>query len=387
MARAAAGKAAVSEHPLQLRAAYSVCRHIARSAAKNFYYGFLALPTRKRNAISAVYAFMRHADDISDDPSLPARQRREKLDEWINALRRVVGGERTDDPVLFALADSQKRYNIPLDLLEKLVQGTAMDVPERHRRRLRRAQLPQLQYETFDQLYDYCYHVASVVGLVCIRIFGYRDPRAEKLAEQTGVAFQLTNILRDVKEDADLGRVYLPREDFARFGLDAHAVTNGSAPESLRPVLEFEALRARGFYRAAEELLPLIDEDSQPALWTLVEIYRRLLERIIARNYDVFSERVRLSTAEKLSVLGKGFLAPPHMTVEQQNVAATRPSRSLAAGLPASPPEARWPTQDIASSCLSAVPIWVDARHRTNCPARAKWWTTASTCCSAAAPT
>jgi phytoene synthase len=147
-----------------------------------------------------------------------------------------------------------------------------------------------------------------VVGLVCIRIFGYRDPRAEKLAEETGVAFQLTNILRDVKEDAGLGRVYLPREDFARFGLDSHAPTNGSAPGSLRELLEFEALRARGYYRAAEDLLPLINEDSQAALWTLVEIYRRLLEKIIARNYDVFSERVSLSSAEKLTVMVKGWL-------------------------------------------------------------------------------
>ncbi len=296
----------MSEHPLQLRAAYSVCRHIARSAARNFYYGFLVLPSSKRDAISAVYAFMRRADDISDDPSTPSNQRRAKLDEWMNALRRVCGGERTDDAVLFALADSQKRYNIPLDLLEKLVQGTAMDVPEQPGPKPR-GSVPLVQYETFEQLYDYCYHVASVVGLVCIRIFGYRDPGAEKLAERTGVAFQLTNILRDVREDAQLGRVYLPLEDFARFGLDVRAISNGSAPETLRPLLEFEAMRAREFYRAAEELLPLVDEDSQPALWTLVEIYSRLLDRIIARNYDVFSAKVRLSTAEKLSVLGKGF--------------------------------------------------------------------------------
>jgi phytoene synthase len=295
----------VSEHPLQVRAAYSVCRHIARSAAKNFYYGFLVLPLRKRNSLSAVYAFMRHADDISDDPTTPPEQRRAKLDEWMNALRRVVDGERTDDPVLFALADSQKRFNIPLEWLEKLVHGTEMDVPEALKNAAGEA--PQLQYETFDQLYDYCYHVASVVGLVCIRIFGYRDPHAEDLAEKVGIAFQLTNILRDVKEDAGLGRVYLPREDFVRFGLDAHALTNGSAPTALRPLMEFEALRARGYYSAARELLPLIDEDSQPALWTLVEIYQRLLEKIIARNYDVFTERVRLGTVEKLSVMSKGL--------------------------------------------------------------------------------
>jgi 15-cis-phytoene synthase len=295
----------VSEHPLQLRAAYSVCRHIARSAAKNFYYGFLVLPLRKRNALSAVYAFMRRADDISDDPTIPAEQRRQKLDEWMSALRRVVDGERTDDPVLFALADSQKRFNIPLELLEKLVHGTAMDVPAGLAKSS--ADVPQLRYENFAQLYDYCYHVASVVGLVCIRIFGYRDPQAEPLAEKVGVAFQLTNILRDVKEDAGLGRVYLPREDFARFNIDAHSLTNGSAATTLQPLLEFEAQRAREYYGAAEQLIPLIDEDSQPALWTLVEIYRRLLEKIIARNYDVFSERVRLSSAEKMSVMAKGF--------------------------------------------------------------------------------
>jgi phytoene synthase len=295
----------VSHHPLQLREAYGVCRHIARSAAKNFYYGFLALPARKRNALSAVYAFMRHADDISDDPSLPVEQRREKLAEWMNALRRVVEGERTDDPVLMALADTQKSFNIPLDLLEKLVQGTAMDLPEAD---VSGRSGPAIHYETFDQLYDYCYHVASVVGLICIRIFGYRDPRAEKLAEETGVAFQLTNIIRDVKEDSQLGRVYLPSEDLHRFGVEPRVLTNGNAATACRPVLEFEAQRAREYYRSAEELLPLIDDDSQPALWTLVEIYRRLLERIAARNYDVFSERVRLSTAEKVGLLARGFV-------------------------------------------------------------------------------
>ena len=296
----------MSEHPLQLRAAYSVCRHIARSAAKNFYYGFLALPAKKRDALSAVYAFMRRADDISDDPAIPAEQRREKLAEWMNGFRRVVEGERTDDAVLFALADAQKHYNIPLEWLEKLVQGTGMDVPPQPENATGAA--PQLQYETFDQLYGYCYHVASVVGLVCIRIFGYRDARAEKLAEETGVAFQLTNILRDVKEDAGLGRVYLPREDFVRFGLDAQALANGSAPQSLRPLLEFEAQRAREYYRAGDELLPLINEDSRAALWTLVEIYRRLLQKIVARDYDVFTRRVALSPAEKLAVMLKAWL-------------------------------------------------------------------------------
>lgn len=293
----------MSEHPLQLRAAYSVCRHIARSEAKNFYYGFLVLPARKRNALCAVYAFMRRADDISDDPAVPAGERRAKLAAWIEGLRRVVDGERTDDPVFMALADTQKTFNVSFELLEKLVQGTAMDLPG-----AASADGVQVHYDTFDQLYDYCYHVASVVGLVCICIFGYRDPRAEKLAEQTGVAFQLTNIIRDVKEDAALGRIYLPSQDLARFAVSATALSNGNAAEAFRPVLEFEADRARKLYYAADDLLPLIDDDSQPALWTLVTIYRRLLERIAERNYNVFTERVRLSTGEKLGILAKGFV-------------------------------------------------------------------------------
>lgn len=298
----------MNEHPLQLRAAYGVCRHIARSAARNFYYGFLVLPGRKRDAISAVYAFMRRADDISDDSSMPPEHRRDKLAQWIHALRHVVDGERTDDPVLFALADSQKRFKIPLDLLEKLVQGTAMDVPKTAVVKISGAEVPRTRYETFQQLYDYCYHVASVVGLVCIHIFGYRDPRAEKLAEETGIAFQLTNIIRDVKEDAQMGRIYLPKEDLDRFGLEPRSLANGAGPASFRSVLELEGRRAREYYKSADELMPLIDDDSQPALWTLVEIYRRLLEKIAARNYDVFSERVHLGAAEKVTVLGKGFL-------------------------------------------------------------------------------
>jgi len=296
----------VSQHPLQLRAAYSVCRHIARSAAKNFYYGFLVLPTRKRDALSAVYAFMRHADDISDSPSIPVDERRQQLTEWMNALRGVVEGDRTDDPVLMALADTQQAFNIPLVLLEKLIEGTAMDLPE-HSGAAASSEV-QVHYETFDELCDYGYHVASVVGLICIRIFGYRDPRAEKLAERTGVAFQLTNIIRDVKEDGQLGRVYLPSEDLCRFGVEANSLANGNAAAMFRPVLEFEARRARELYHSADELIPLVDDDSQPALWTLVEVYRRLLERIAARGYDVFSERIKLSTVEKMGILAKGFV-------------------------------------------------------------------------------
>jgi len=288
----------------QLAAAYGVCRHITRSAARNFYYGFLVLPRERRDALSAVYAFMRHSDDLSDDPGLTRREREDKLSEWRDALHRVAEGEHTDDPVLLAVADAQRRFKIPLELFDRLVEGTAMDVTPQPGEPIR--------YQTFDDLRRYCYHVASVVGLICIKIFGYRDPAAEALAEQCGLAFQLTNIIRDVKEDAAMGRVYLPEEDLERFGrssaeLDPACLKNGFDAAGFRPVLEFEAERARELYRAAEQLLPLIDEDSRPALWVLVEIYRRLLEEIAARGYNVFGKKIRLSRREKLSVLARGF--------------------------------------------------------------------------------
>ena len=292
--------------PFQLDIAYSVCRSIARSAAKNFYYGFAVLPRRKRNAISAVYAFMRRCDDIADNARLSPYERSQELAEWLNRTHRAFAGEPTDDPVLLGLTDTQRRYQIPVGLLDQLAYGTAADVEQESVSAGGTSPLVA-RYRTFEELRQYCYGVASVVGLVCIRIFGYRDPAAEPLAERCGLAFQLTNILRDVKEDVAMGRVYFPEEDLAHYGLSAADL---AAPDlnRFRPLLAFEAERAREGYRAGEELIALVDEDSQPGLWVLITIYRRLLEKIAALQYDVFSERVRLSVPEKLSVLGKGFL-------------------------------------------------------------------------------
>jgi len=294
----------------QLDYAYASCRAVARGAAKNFYYAFLALPKEKRNALCAVYAFMRHADDISDDQKLAASERAEKLNEWLQQAMRSFAGGPTDDAVLLGLSDAQQRFKIPTELFEKLVLGTAMDVQETTAPGGPRT---NIGYATFDDLYRYCYHVASVVGLVCIHIFGYRDAKAERLAERCGIAFQLTNILRDVKEDALMGRTYLPQEDMVRFGVSpqlfsAAELRNGFDAGKARPLLEFEALRAREFYRSGRELISLVDRESRPALWALVEIYSRLLEKIVSRDYDVFSERVRVSTAEKLSILARAWL-------------------------------------------------------------------------------
>ena len=280
--------------------AYAVCRSIARREAKNFYYAFIALPTQRRNAICAVYAFMRRADDLADDESFSTAVRRVHLDEWLGKWRSVCEGAATDDPVFLAVRDATQRFSIPLSLLNELVAGVTMD--------LDRAETGAPDtYATFNDLYRYCYLVASVVGLVCIRIFGYKDERAEKFAEETGIAFQLTNILRDVKEDAAMSRVYLPEEDMQRFGVSADELASGVPLEKLRPLLAFEAARAREFYVSAERLLPLIEEVSQPALWAMVEIYRGILDRIELKLYDVYTERVRLSVSDKLKILVKGF--------------------------------------------------------------------------------
>lgn len=293
----------------QLAVAYSVCRGITRRAAKNFYYAFLVLPRPKRQALCAVYAFMRRCDDIIDDTTLPVYERRQRLAAWMDAFHRAASGMATDDPILLALTDAQRRYGISVDLLDQLARGTEMDV-DTDDLLLCEAVEPTLTvyYRTFEDLRLYCYRVASVVGLVCIRIFGYKNPAAEPQAERCGLAFQLTNIIRDVKEDAAMGRVYLPEEDLGRFGILPSDLRSTPDAAKFRPLLQMEADRAREYYHAADELIPLIDEDSQPALWVLVTIYRRLLEKIALRQCDVFSERISLTVREKLAILAKGFV-------------------------------------------------------------------------------
>jgi len=293
----------------QLNHAYAVCRGVARRSAKNFYYGFLVLPSEKRNALCAVYAFMRHADDIADDPAMDVGLKRQKLGEWLESAKQVFSGRPTDDPVLMALGDAQRRFKIPQDLFEKLVYGTGMDldIPQAS------PDSPAVLCNTFDDLNQYCYYVASVVGLVCIHIFGYHDKKAEFLAEDCGLAFQLTNIIRDIKEDASMGRIYIPEEDMSRSNLSAEnfsatAMADPAKAQQVRPALEYEAERARRYYESGTWLMELIEEDSRAALWVLVEIYSRLLNKIALRNYDVFTERVSLSTWEKLTVLARGFV-------------------------------------------------------------------------------
>ncbi len=298
---------------MNVKQAYRVCRGIARREAKNFYFAFLALPARKRDAICAVYAFMRRADDLSDDESHSREQRRVQMSAWVAAWHHAAETGETSDPVFIALNDVRLRFRIPLALLDQLVEGTAMDLAEPQTIRPELESTPKLEtFADFHALYRYCYLVASVVGLVCIRIFGYNSPEAEKLAEELGVAFQLTNILRDVREDAGRGRVYLPVDDLARHGFTpetlAEAARAGAPPlPALRALLQEQAARAEQFYLSGHKLLPLVAPESRPALWVLMTIYHRLLGRIHRSGYDVFSRRSRVPTREKVSLLLRGI--------------------------------------------------------------------------------
>jgi phytoene synthase len=255
----------------------------------------------------AIYAFMRHADDISDDESKDRATRRDKLARWTAVWR---DDRDTTDPVFIAVRDTQQRFDIPNELLEQLIHGTAMDIQPDGVNRETTDGLST--FETFADLYQYCYYVASIVGLVCIRIFGYSSPAAEKLAEETGIAFQLTNILRDVREDAERGRVYIPSEDLKGAGTSAADLVRVKSGRDLtepqRLALAGVARRARAYYQSADRLLPLISPDSRPALRVLVKIYSRLLSKIEAQHFDVFTTRVQVPTWQKLLILSGGMM-------------------------------------------------------------------------------
>lgn len=269
---------------------YAWCEGVARAQAKNFYYSFLLLPGAKRRAMCAIYAFMRYCDDLSDDEGIPDRAA--EIARWRGDLEAALAGHAGEHAVWPAFIDTVERYRIPHQYFFDMIEGVSSDLEPR-------------RIATFEELYGYCYHVASVVGLTIIHIFGFASPEALNLAEKCGIAFQLTNILRDVREDAEKNRVYLPAEDFERFGV---------SPETLEPrdrfrqLMEFEASRARDYYREAAPLVRLIDEGSRASLRALIGIYRRLLDRIVDSNYDVIERRIRVPTWEKVWVLARSVI-------------------------------------------------------------------------------
>jgi squalene synthase HpnC/squalene synthase HpnD len=268
---------------------YLECRRVAREAASNFYYAFFMLPQAKRDALCALYAFMRLVDDVSDAVGGTLEKQR-GLAQWRAALDAAVSGDVAGHPILPAFADTLRRYKIPPRYFHDLISGAEMD-------------LSIGDYGTFERLREYCYRVAGTVGLTCLHVFGFDDPHAPELAEKLGIAFQLTNIIRDVPKDYEMDRVYLPQQDLKRFGVRPENLAHGPLTLALVSLLEFESSRAWSFYREGVQLIPLIHADSRAALWALVRIYSGLLRRIEERGYDVFSGRVRVSTPEKTGIL------------------------------------------------------------------------------------
>ena len=299
---------ATPQHAGDLSESYAACHSIARASRSNFYHAFFLLPKPKRDGLAALYAFMRLVDDVSDEgQGLLAKQRglakwRAALDEAATGNSQAFDGTAViplpsdasygEAEVLPALVDTMQRYKMPARYLHDLISGAEMD-------------LTVQAYPTFERLREYCYRVAGTVGLTCTHVFGFRDARALDLAEKLGLAFQLTNIIRDVHEDYKLGRVYLPEEDLMRYGVSSEDFGRGEATLGVRELLRFESERAWQLYEEGSALLGLIDEDSRGALWLLVHTYSALLGRIESLDFAVFGERVRLSKAEKMMFIAK----------------------------------------------------------------------------------
>jgi squalene synthase HpnC/squalene synthase HpnD len=282
-----------------IAASYNECRRVAREASSNFYYAFYLLPEPKRRALCALYAFMRLVDDVSDQSGVEAQPndvsaRQRGLARWRGLVDAAYAGDFRGHPILPAFADTCSRYSIPARYFHDLISGAEMDLTEP-------------AYATFDRLREYCYRVAGTVGLTCIHVFGFRDPRAPDVAERLGIAFQLTNILRDLRADLGMGRVYLPQEDLDRFKVGRQELAGPLTP-NLMQLMEFESDRAWKYYEEGAEIVGMVERDSRAALWALARTYSSLLGRIESREFDVFNTRVRLSKPEKFGILVRAQL-------------------------------------------------------------------------------
>ena len=284
------------EMVLSVPESYDHCRALARKTARNFYYSFLTLPRERMRAMCVLYSFMRVTDDLGDSDE-PAETRKAQLASWRENFVRACNQGECNHPVLPALVDIVHNYRIPVQYLLDVITGVEMD-------------LTTVAFETFDRLADYCYHVAGAVGLSCIHLWGFHDERAVPAAVACGTAFQLTNILRDLREDAARGRVYLPREDLDRFQLTAADLactnladknsTGGCPDERFERLMQFEVARAREYYARARALDEYLDPPGKPILETMLRIYGGLLDEIERRRYDVFTRRVELSRWRKI---------------------------------------------------------------------------------------
>ena len=277
----------------ELERAYRECRQTTRREAKNFYYAFLTLPPADRQAIYAVYSFCRYCDDAVDAETSLDRQR-DKLTQLGAALSDSYAGQAAA-PVFLALADVARRYAIPEQYFREVLAGVESD-------------LTTNRYQDFAELRQYCYRVAAVVGLICLQIFGYRDDRAKDYAIDLGLAMQLTNICRDVKEDWEMGRVYLPQEELAQFGYTEADLAAGICNAAFGELMRFQVRRAREYFARGRELLPYLTPRSRACPAALGGIYGKVLDRIEAADYDVLHRRVSLSTAAKLRIMAQAWL-------------------------------------------------------------------------------
>ncbi|MBD3672394.1 MAG: phytoene/squalene synthase family protein [Planctomycetaceae bacterium] len=280
---------------IDLQESRQYCQKLAKQTGKNFYYSFLTLPGEMRRDMCVLYAFMRITDDIGDDESLELEQRRQNLTAWRNSLAETLAGESSEHLVLPALSDLVERRQIPPQYLYDVIEGVAQDL-EPHR------------FATWDNLEQYCYHVAGAVGLCCIHVWGFEGEDVREPAIACGTAFQLTNILRDIGEDADRGRVYLPQEDLQQFEYTEDDIQNRVIDDRFRDLMRFEVARARDYYERAEGLFASLSQEGQPILRAMIRIYGGLLDRIEARGYDVYSSRVSLSKARKWSIVARSFV-------------------------------------------------------------------------------
>jgi phytoene synthase len=276
-----------------LQASYDHCQQIARRSSSSFYYSFLLLPDHKRAAMCALYAFLRRTDDLGDSSDSIA-SRRAALDAWRGALARSLDGTH-DDPLLPALSDTVRRFGVEPVHLEAVIDGVEMD-------------LDAAEYETFEQLEQYCHRVASAVGLACLPIWGYSGRQAEHLARKCGLAFQLTNILRDLKEDLAQDRVYLPREDFERFGYSAALLRAGVLDERFGELMRYQIERAERLYADGAELVHHLSVDGRRIFGSMMAVYQALLDEIKRLGGDVFSTRVELSPWQKMRLASQWFL-------------------------------------------------------------------------------
>lgn len=293
-----------------LDSSYALCQRLARKSASNFYFSFALLPREKRRSMCALYAYLRQVDDLGDDESRDLAARRQSLAQYRERLAAALSG-RSTDPVLLALADTAARHQIPHDYLTDVIDGVEMDLAGAH-------------YETFADLEQYCCRVASAVGLACIHIWGFRSPQAVQPARRCGIAFQLTNILRDLREDIRHGRIYLPNEDLRRFNYSADELNRCEANDRFVSLMQFEIDRAQQYFASAADLEPLLEPDGRRMLRAMTAAYHRLLEKIRRRPADVLRRRVRLRSWEKLWISANAMFRPLPTTRNSQLETALR---------------------------------------------------------------